>query len=226
MRLLGPPYWHDRHPFQEIVRLGAWILPGVVFSNLAVSLPPIWAARFGEGAVSAFGYAYRLHLSAVQLLIMASSTLILAKFSSLVANNNTEQIRKLLKGAALMSLMLGVVVFLVVATAGEYILKILFGGKFNEAAAEQVNANWTLMSLGVGFSLLGNVFAKLFQAQARPKVLSLMSVVGFLTLTASFLLLSDHMNEGAVAAAMVCSSISGVLLGLFILKKSNCNHGK
>jgi len=218
VRLLGPMSWRDHHAFKEIGTLGAWVLPGVVFSNLAVSLPPVWAAGFGEGAVSAFGYASRLHSSAVQLLVMASSTLILARFSELVARGNTDEVNKLLRKAASVSLALGFIAVLCVAGTGEYALRLLFSGKFDGAAAEQVASLWTLLSFGLGFGLLGNVFAKLWQAQSRPKLLSIMAGASFITLCVSFLLLRDIADEQSIAAALALSNLSVVLLGFRFLK--------
>jgi len=220
VRLLGPLSWRDHRAFKEIGKLGAWILPGVIFSNLAVSLPPIWAAGFGEGAVSAFGYAYRLHSSVVQLLAMASSTLVLARFSVLVASGNSEFINKLLQKAALISLVIEVVTVLCVAIAGEYTLRLLFSGKFDAAAAGQVTSLWILLSFGLGFSLLGNVFAKLWQAQSRPKLLSIMAGASFLTLCVSFMLLRNFTAEQSIAAALACSNVSVVLLGLRFLRQA------
>lgn len=218
IRLFGPVSWRDHRAIKEIGALGVWVLPGVVFSNLAVSLPPIWAAEFGEGAVSAFGYASRLHSSAVQLLVMASSTLILARFSELVASGNTLEVSRLLRKAALTSMALGAIAVLCVAGAGENVLKLLFSGKFDAAAAEQVTSLWTLLSFGLGFSLLGNVFAKLWQAQSRPKLLSVMAGASFITLCTSFLLLKNVTNEQAIAAALTLSNLSVVLLGFKFLK--------
>lgn len=218
VRLLGPMSWSDYHAFKEIGKLGAWILPGVVFSNLAVSLPPVWVAGFGEGAVSAFGYAYRLHSSAVQLLVMASSTLILARFSELVASGNTGEVSKLLRKAALISLTLGIIAVLCVAGVGEYSLRLFFSGKFNGDAADRVTRLWTLLSFGLGFSLLGNVFAKLWQAQSRPKLLSIMAGASFMTLCVSFFLLRCVTDEKSIAAALACSNMSVVLFGFRFLK--------
>lgn len=218
IRFFGPLATHDLSLFIELGRLGVWVLPGVVFSNLVVSLPPIWVASYGEGAVSAFGYAYRLHSSVLQLLVMASSTLILAKFSVLIASGDTQSIYRLLRRAALLSLALGVCVVLGVATVGEYALGILFGGKFNGNAAEKVTELWTWLSVGIGFSLLGNVFAKLWQAQARPVLLSVMAGIGLITLYLSFFVLKKLMDEQSVAIALVCSSVSVTLLGAWHLR--------
>lgn len=218
VRLWGPMSLVDLHAFKEIGKLGIWVLPGVVFSNFALSIPPVWAAGFGEGAVSAFGYAFRLHSSAVQLLVMASSTLILARFSELVASGNNIEVNRLLRKATVTSLALGALAVLCVAVAGEHVLRLLFSGKFDAAAAQQVASLWTLLSFGLGFSLLGNVFAKLWQAQSRPKLLSIMAGISFITLCISFLLLRDAVGEQSIAVALVLSNLSVVLLGFRFLK--------
>lgn len=217
-RLCGPISWRNYRGIKEIGTLGVWVLPGVVFSNLAVSLPPIWAAEFGEGAVSAFGYASRLHSSAVQLLVMSSSTLILARFSELVASGNFLEVNRLLRKATLTSMALGAFAVLCVAGAGESVLKFLFSGKFDASAAEQVTSLWTLLSFGLGFSLLGNIFAKLWQAQSRPILLSVMAGASFIVLITSFSLLKNVTDERSIAAALALSNLSVVLLGFKFLK--------
>lgn len=218
MRLLGPVFWHHHHALKKMGGLGIWVLPGVVFSNLATSLPPVWAAEFGEGAVSAFGYASRLHSSAVQLLVMASSTLILARFSELIASDDSIQVEKLLRKAAVVSMVLGALAVLCIATAGKYALGLLFSGKFDSDAAGQVTSLWILLSFGLGFSLLGNVFAKLWQAQSRPKLLSIMAGASFATLCISFLMLRDAFDEQSIAVALTLSNLSVVILGLRYIK--------
>lgn len=214
-KLIGPvPGWTQVHPLMlEIGRLGGWVLPGVVFSNLVVSLPPLWMTAFGEGAVSAFGYAYRLHSSAVQLLVMASSTVILANFSDLVARKDTAAIMRLLRKAGWISLIIGVSGTLTVGLLGDVTLRTMFAGRFDAAAASRVASHWLWLTVGLGFAMLGNVFAKLWQAQGRPQLISLLAGSSLLTLFVAFLLLRDHLGEFALAAALSSSSMTVVLIG-------------
>lgn len=210
--------WQKVKPFmKDIARLGGWVLPGVVFSNLIVSLPPIWMTAFGEGAVSAFGYAYRLHSSAVQLLVMASSTVILANFSDLVAQKKEVTIQRMLRNAGLISLALGSLSTFAVWLIGQMVLETLFAGRFDATAAARVASHWLWLTSGLGFAILGNVFAKLWQANGRPKLISVLAFAALLTMVFAFWLLRDPLNEYALAASLSLSSMAVVLIGSMYL---------
>lgn len=202
---------------REMGMLGAWVLPGVVLSNMVVSLPQVWAATFGEGAVSAFGYAYRFHASAVQLLIMTSSTLILARFSDLVAAKNHQAVRQMLRTSTMLSAGAGLLALIAVWTLGERLLLVLFGGRFDAAAAAKVVTFWVWLTAGLGFSLLGSVFAKLLQAQGRSKWMSAMSMANFLGLCASYFLLREILGAPSIAAALSIGAAATVVLGYWCL---------
>lgn len=212
--LLGnSPAMSGLSEFRELLLLGSWVLPGVLFSNLIVSLPPIWAAQYGEGAVSAFGYAYRLHSSLVQLLVMASSTLILARFSELIAVQQIAAVRRLLRLATLWSILIGVAGVIIVWGAGENLLIWLFQGRFDAHAASRVADLWIWLTMGLGFSLLGNVFAKLWQAQSRPRLISAMAASSLLSMCMGYFVLRGLIGEEAIALAMSLAAMAVVLLG-------------
>lgn len=214
-RILGIlPSWSSILPrWREMLSLGGWVLPGVFFSNLVVSLPPVWAASFGEGAVSAFGYAYRLHTSLVQLLVMASSTLILARFSQLIAEQSKSGVYRLLRQAAVASLAIGMACLVFVWGFGELLLVWLFSGRFDAEAASRVTTLWTWLTAGLGFTLLGNVFAKLWQAQSRPKLISAMAASSLMALCICFVAFRGLLNERAVALSLSVAPMAVVLLG-------------
>jgi peptidoglycan biosynthesis protein MviN/MurJ (putative lipid II flippase) len=197
---------------KEMLLLGVWILPGVVFSNLSASLPPLWVASFGEGANSAFGYAYRLHLSTVQLLVMAGSPVILAHFANLVAGNEIAAVRAILGKAAVASALIGVLGVVLVGLIGAPLLGLVFGGRFDAEAASRVADHWWWMSAGLAFVILGNVFAKLWQSQRRPRLISIMAAVSLVTLVAAYSIFRGVLGEFSVATAM---SISAALMVVF-----------
>lgn len=213
------PGWTSwRRLTKEMIGLGAWILPGVVLSNLAVALPPIWMSAFGEGANSAFGYAYRLHSSTVQLVIMAGSPVILAHFAELVARNQIDAVRSILKQATVASVAIGAVGLIMVGTLGASLLEWVFGGRFDAAAAERVTSHWWWLTSGLAFVILGNVFAKLWQSQQRPKQLSILSGASLLVLISAFYLVRGQIEEFSVAAAISASAATVVILGLPYLR--------
>jgi peptidoglycan biosynthesis protein MviN/MurJ (putative lipid II flippase) len=206
---------------KEMLLLGAWILPGVVFSNLSASLPQIWVASFGEGANSAFGYAYRLHLSAVQLLIMASSPVILAHFADLVASNKIAAVRVILGKAAAASAIIGIVGVILVGLVGAPLLRLIFGGRFDAEAASRVADHWWWLTAGLAFVILGNVFAKLWQSQRRPKQISIMAGVSLATLLAAYSMLREALGEFSVASAISISAVLMVVVSVPLLHVGN-----
>lgn len=208
---------------REMLLLGVWILPGVILSNLAVSLPPIWVASFGEGANSAFGYAYRLHSSMVQLLVMASSPVILAHFADLVANDEVAAVRSILAKSAAASAILGIGGVVLVGVIGAPVLTVVFGGRFDAEAATRVANHWWWMTTGLAFLILGNVFAKLWQSQQRPRHISVIAAAGLIVLVATFLCLKGVLLEFSVAAAMSASALAIVVLGIPHLRLQRTN---
>ncbi|MEQ1602844.1 MAG: hypothetical protein HOP04_03970 [Methylophilaceae bacterium] len=216
---IGPlPTWvTTKGHWGEMLSLGGWILPGVIFSNLVVSLPPVWAAQYGEGAVSAFGYAYRLHSSALQLLVIASSTVILAQFSNLVAQGDVAAVRRILAKAGAVSAIVGLFGVLAVWAVGAVLLHWLFGGRFDNDAAERVSSHWLLLTLGLPFAILGNVFAKLWQAQKRPQLISIMAAISLMSLTVMHSIADLFLKEYSLPAALATSATSVVLVGIWFL---------
>jgi peptidoglycan biosynthesis protein MviN/MurJ (putative lipid II flippase) len=213
-----PEYVQIKKSWHDMYTLGAWIIPGVVFSNIVVSLPPVWIASFGDGAVSAYGYAYRLHSATLQLLVIAGSTVILARFSQLVAAGDSTAVNDILKKASVASVILGGLALLLIWNLGVPLLEFVFDGRFDAVAAERVSQHWLWMTFGLGFSILGSVFAKLWQAQGRPKLISAFSALSLLTLTASYYLLRNSINEFSLGASLSLSATAVVLFGLCFLK--------
>lgn len=204
-------YW------REMISLGGWILPGVILSNFVVSLPPLWASKYGEGAVSAFGYAYRLHSSALQLLVIACSTVILARFSDLIARNELRSVRSILVRSSMFSVAIGLVGMLLVWQLGAVCLEWLFGGRFDTVAAARVADHWLLLTLGLPFAMVGNVFAKLWQAQERPQLISVMASLSLLTLIMVYFFTSDFLGEFSLPIAISMAGFSVCAGGVFFI---------
>lgn len=207
-----------RKQWREMLSLGGWILPGVVFSNLVAALPPLWMAQYGPGFVSAFGYAYRLYNFSLHLLVMAGSTIILARFSELVAREDTAAVNRILRKSAFASAAAGVIGILAVWGFGTFILGKVFGGRFDAVAAERVAAQWFWLTLGLPFAISGNVFAKLLQAQKRPHLLSIMAGIGLASCIFVHSLTTDLLQSCSVSAAISFSSFSVVLSGIWFLR--------
>lgn len=219
-RVPGPLLcWHDQRRYWiDMSWLAAAILPGVVFTNFLASLPPVWVTSFGDGAVSAFGYAYRLHTAALQLLVMANSTVLLARFSDLVAREDKHSIRLIVRVATAGSAVIGAIAVLCVWLLGSWSLQMLFSGRFDVNDADRVAQHWLWLTVGLPFGLLGNVFAKLWQAQKQPRRMSLIAGGSLVTAAFAFLISRAWLTEYSVPAALTASAISVVVIGWHFVK--------
>lgn len=206
----------------ETLRLGAWVLPGVVCSGLVMTLPSIWLVPFGDGAVSAFGYAFRFHQTAVQLIAMAVSPILLTRFSELVALGEIQALDRLRRTGLRISLGLGFAILIVVFVFGEPILLLLFGhGRFDVEAAGRVADHWIWLSAGLGAALYGIVLAKQMQAGRHAKQLSLIAALALLTFVIVALSLRPLIGEWSIPIAIVAATIVPTLLmHLFISEKN------
>jgi len=214
LRLLGslPATRSFAAAVRDMAKLGVWMVPGVVLSNLVLSLPQVWITQYGEGAVSAFGYALRLHLASLQLIVMASSTLLLARFSELVSTAQKDAVNGLLKVAVLASWVVGALGFILVLVIGEPLLNVLLGGKFTSEAAHRVAVHWAIITGSLPFAIMSNIYAKLWQAEGKPFLMTLLSAVNLGCMQLAFWVVGSMLLEYAGAFAFATgASISAVV---------------
>jgi peptidoglycan biosynthesis protein MviN/MurJ (putative lipid II flippase) len=201
-----------------MLRLGAWILPGTLFSNLVNALPPVLLVPYGEGAVSAFGYAFRFHQTAVQLVVMGISPILLSRFSDLVARGEWDTLERLRRKAFWLSVIMGAIALLFVVFIGEHLLTWLFAhGRFDPAAAERVAGNWSWLTAGLAAALYGNVLAKRLQADRQARALSLFAFASLLSFVLSAWALRWVLGEWAIPAALAVGAlVPTFLMGRFL----------
>lgn len=209
----------------DMARLGVWMLPGVILSNLVLSLPQIWITSFGAGAVSAFGYALRLHLAVVQLIVMASSTVILAKLADLVSTGQTDQVDRVMRAATHASWAIGTIGILGVWLLGDATLNLMLDGKFTPEAASRVTLHWLIITLSLPCTILGNIYAKLWQAQGKPFLMTLLSAVNLGVMFLTFMLVSTNFLEYSGAVALTAGATMTALLAV-VIEWFRRNHAK
>jgi peptidoglycan biosynthesis protein MviN/MurJ (putative lipid II flippase) len=206
---------------REILTLSGWMLPSVVFGSLTATLPPLLIARFDEGAVSAFGYAFRFHQSVLQLLFVAASPVVLARFSELIARRDSQSLDRLQRKALGLSIAIGAIAVALVGGNGEAILSLAFGyGRFDAVAASRVAEHWFWLTIGLGVSLYGNALAKRLQAAKGAKVLGVLALVSTLTLLLTVAALDQSLEEFSIPIAFTVAAVVTTLL-LAVLIRAN-----
>jgi peptidoglycan biosynthesis protein MviN/MurJ (putative lipid II flippase) len=200
----------------EAAKLSLWILPAMAISSLAGSLPTILAGSFGEGAVSAFGYANRFHQAAVQIFAISIAPILLARFAGLSAVRDFASMRLALAKAGVWSLVIGAVASIMVLFFGASILSSIFIGRFDAIAAVRVTQHWFWLSAGLGFSIFGGVLARFWQASGRSALLTLFALVQCLSLYTFYFFLVP-LGEVAVSAALSAASLTTIAFNLVLL---------
>ncbi len=192
---------------RRILGLSVWMFPALLFSNVTNALPPMLLTRFGDGAVSAFGYAFRIHQSIVQLLVMAAAPVILARFSDLVARKEWATLDRLQRKALLAAAVIGLTAVVAVWVLGAPLLKLVFGnGRFDDIAVARVAKHWLCLTFGLGTAIFGNVLAKRIQASGGAPTLALLSFVGTAVLVLVTIAMRGVAGESSVSLALTLSS--------------------
>jgi peptidoglycan biosynthesis protein MviN/MurJ (putative lipid II flippase) len=194
--------------WREMLRLGGWVLPGILLANLTASLPTVFAASYGEGAAAAFGCAWRLHTYTVQLLVMGAAPVILSRFSDLAAQDEWPAVRGLLDKALRSSALIGVAAVSGVWLAGAPVLELVFGGRFDAAASRMVAGQWQWLALALGPAILGNVLTKFFQACSKARLMSGLAAMGFGVFLAVAMPAGVILGSQAVSAAVGVSAFA------------------
>jgi peptidoglycan biosynthesis protein MviN/MurJ (putative lipid II flippase) len=202
-----------RQEWREMARLSAWIFPGVIFANMTATLPITLIAAYGEGAVSAFGYAWRFHQFAIHLLVMAVSPVLLSHISNLVAIGDEDRLRRLLGKGLWFSLITGVSVAVVVGFFGQSILSVIFQGRFDDIAASRVSGYWLWLSIALAPALLGNIYAKVWQARGMAGLMSLLAGFGLIMFFITIQLFSSVLESHSIPAAVGASSLAVTIAG-------------
>lgn len=182
--------------------VGLPVLLANVSGNLIPAFVQMVSARAGVGAMSAMGYASRLHNSLVQAVVMSVSTVLLPHFARLSFDGRTQELRHSLERIFASTWLFSVAVACFVAVSGEPLVRLLLQhGSFSAADARVVAAVW----LGLTFGLLGTTWgiflARLFQAQRRPWVIAASGGVSLLANAAFTLLLLPRWGVVGVAVA-------------------------
>ena len=137
-----------------------------VIGNLAPALVQIVSARAGTGAISAMGYASRLHNSLVQAVVMSISLVLLPRFSRLIAESRKAELRATLERLFAAALVFAAAAVVLVAAGGEPAIQTLLQrGHFTAADTRLVAQVWLVLTAGL-FSLTWfNFLYRLIQAR-------------------------------------------------------------
>lgn len=198
----------------SIVSVVAPVFIASVLANLIPAFLQLMSARVGPGAVSAMGYASRLHTSIVQTVVMSVSAVLLPHFARLLADKNHVALRATLERVFAATLLFFLATLSFVAASGSSTVSFLLErGRFTHADAQIVSDIWLAFTLGLLGTTWGIYLARLFQALRQPWVLVRLSFLSLLiNMGLSFALVPLWGVLGIVLANSIAYALITVLL--------------
>jgi putative peptidoglycan lipid II flippase len=190
------------------------VLLSVVLGNLIPAFVQLVSARAGTGAISAMGYALRLHNSLVQAVVLSISMVLLPHFARFVAEGRNTELRATLERVFAAALLFALAALVLVTAGGGRLVKVLLErGHFTAADTQLVARVWLALTAGLLGATWGIFLARLFQAQQLVWVivtLACVSVVANVVLAIALL-----PGYGVVGVALANSIAYTLIMWLY-----------
>ncbi len=202
---------------QALTSVALPVLISSILGNLIPAFIQLIAARAGVGAVSAMGYASRLHNAVVQAIVISVSVVLLPHFARLTAEGRKAELRQSLERVFAATLLFFTAAVVLVAASGPRVLGILLQrGNFSAVDAQQVADVWLALTIGLLGATWGIFLARLFQAQRQPWVIAKLAVVS--VVVNAVLAFTFMPLWGVVGVAAASSLAYTIIMGLFHLR--------
>ena len=196
----------------------------ILFSNATVEInqfvDKILLVRIEEGAVTAVHYAGVLFQFASNLLSIPISTVMFTEFSELISKNDEEGIRKRVKEALHVILLVGIPVMIVMLFFTQPIIRIVYGrGNYTETAILNTAAGLFFYSFCVIPTCLNQILTKAFYAMEDTKTPMVLSILGVIVNIGSSILLSHFMGLAGVVAGTAVSSLIFAVVRILVFSR-------
>lgn len=157
------------------------VLLSMLLGNLIPAFVQLVSVRAGTGAISAMGYASRLHNSLVQAVVLSISVVLLPHFARLIAEGRNAELRTTLERVFAATLLFAVAALVLVAAGGPLLVQVLLErGHFSAADTQLVARVWLALTAGLFGATWGIFLARLFQAQQLVWVIFTLGCVSVL----------------------------------------------
>jgi putative peptidoglycan lipid II flippase len=185
------------------------LLPAMMLNNSAAAIIQFRAAELGEGAVAIYGYASRLHVALIQVLIMGLSTVLLPHFATLWSRGEKAEITILFRRLARCTILLVAYLTLGIYLMGETTVRILLErGAFDARHAQEVSSLWALLTLSLFPLAFGTFIAKFCQAVRRAGSILVSGIVSFAATWLVARFGASKASLAIVASAVVASAVT------------------
>ncbi|HEY0687130.1 MAG TPA: lipid II flippase MurJ [Steroidobacter sp.] len=154
------------------------VLISTVCGNFGLAFIQWYSGRAGAGAISALGYATRLHNTVVQAVVMSVSVVLLPHFARLIAENRHAELRSTLERVFAATVVFFLAAMAFVAASGHSMVAFLLErGAFRSEDTDLVALTWLGLTSGLLGATWGIFLQRYFQALQEPWVIARLLVV-------------------------------------------------
>jgi len=200
------------------------VLGSMLLGNIIPAFIQMTSVRAGTGAISAIGYASRLHNSLVQAVVLSISVVLLPHFARLTAEGRNAELRATLERVFAATLLFAAATGVLVAVAGPLLVQVLLQrGHFTAADTQLVARVWLALISGLLGATWGIFIVRLFQAQQRVWLIFTLSCISVVANVAfAFALLPVY---GVVGVALA-NSLAYTLIMWLCHRRANRTVGR
>ncbi|MEX2115135.1 MAG: murein biosynthesis integral membrane protein MurJ [Pirellulales bacterium] len=220
--LLPRPAWPGIDPALRDVGRRYWpMVIGTLLLSTSAVVDQSMAASLGSGNVSVLNYGGKLVALALSIVAVSLSTVLLPRFSRLIAAGRWEDLDRTIRGYVKMILVGSVPIVAVLALAAEPMIRLLFErGAFTAETTAAVSQVQLYLALQIPFYVLAMLGSRLLSAlDSNQTVLRIGALSLVLNIAADYALMQWFGVDGIAMATALVYAVTSVVMAAAIRAK-------
>lgn len=211
----------EEHHILQLIKTSLPLLVGGIFYRLAPIFERSIASSLSQGSVSYLGYANQIMLILAMLTSSGISTTIYPALSKAWSENNLNRVHDLFAKGIRIILLISIPISVVFIFWGVPIIQLLFErGAFTHQATLAISSVFSILTLSLIASSLGNIIAKVFYFSHRTilsTTINCLEVGVYVLLAYTLSSASSYRGLAIASSASTCFSISMSFISLCVI---------
>jgi putative peptidoglycan lipid II flippase len=213
-RLLPLPVWRGFDPQLRDVARRYWpIVLGTLMLSASAVVDQSMAASLGSGNVSVLNYGGKLVALALSIVAVSLSTVLLPRFSRLIAAGRWDDLARIFRGYAWLVVVGSVPVIAILALAADPMIRLLFQrGAFTSETTGAVSRVQLYLALQIPFYVLAMLGSRLLSAlDSNQTVLRVGALALVLNVVLDYVLMQWFGVDGIAMATSLVYAVAAVV---------------
>ncbi|QYR61471.1 murein biosynthesis integral membrane protein MurJ [Fusobacterium polymorphum] len=207
---------------QQLLMLSIPIILGTSLEQINILIDRTVASSLGAGAISILNYSGKLNGAILSLSIVAVLNILFPKFSSLVSENNIDELKEQVKYIINMIFIFAFPIMFGIITLNQEATLFIFGrGNLDENAILSIARSLSFYSLCFVALCIRDLSTKIFYSFKNSKTPVINSSIGIILNIILNLILSRYLGVSGIALATSISTIFISILLFYNLKRYN-----